>query len=76
MTDLWPYLGAGHGIYSVRPAKLFTIVADTMGGGHDMLSSRAATSSVKPATPERVWRAIPGGARRGKNSYGRNLFDL
>jgi uncharacterized protein len=31
------YLGAGHGIYSVRATKLFTIVADTMDGGHDTI---------------------------------------
>jgi uncharacterized protein len=31
------YLGAGHGIYTVRATKLFTIVADTMGGGHDTI---------------------------------------
>jgi len=31
------YLGAGHGIYSVRATKLFTIVADSMGAGHDTI---------------------------------------
>jgi len=39
------YLGAGHGIYSVRATKLFTIVADTMGGGHDTIGGCCSAAS-------------------------------
>jgi uncharacterized protein len=39
------YLGAGHGIYSVRATKLFTIVADTMGGGHDTIGGGGSVAS-------------------------------
>ena len=39
------YLGAGHGIYSVRASKLFTIVADTMGGGHDTIGGCCSAAS-------------------------------
>src|SRR4029453_6054383 len=52
------YLGEGHGIYSVRATKFFTIVADTMGGGHDTIGGcwRAARNLFPykgPATPRR-----------------------
>jgi uncharacterized protein YcgI (DUF1989 family) len=39
------YLGAGHRIYSVRATKLFTIVADTMGGGHDTIGGCCSAAS-------------------------------
>ena len=39
------YLGAGHGIYTVRATKLFTIVADTMGGGHDTIGGCCSAAS-------------------------------
>src|SRR5712691_4669529 len=39
------YLGAGHGIYSVRATKLFTIVADSMGGGHDTVGGCCSAAS-------------------------------
>src|SRR5215468_3502100 len=39
------YLGAGCGIYSVRATKLFTIVADTMGGGHDTIGGCCSAAS-------------------------------
>jgi hypothetical protein len=39
------YLGVGHGIYSVRATKLFTIVADTMGGGHDTIGGCCSAES-------------------------------
>jgi urea carboxylase-associated protein 1 len=39
------YLGAGHGIYSVRATKLFTIVADSMGGGHDTIGGCCSAAS-------------------------------
>src|SRR2546430_5311641 len=38
------YLGTGHGIYSVRATKLFTIVTDTMGGGHDTIGGGAGAA--------------------------------
>ena len=39
------YLGVGHGIYTVRATKLFTIVADTMGGGHDTIGGCCSAAS-------------------------------
>src|SRR4026209_2730403 len=39
------YLGEGHGIYSVRATKLFTIVADTMGGGHRTIAGCCSAAS-------------------------------
>jgi urea carboxylase-associated protein 1 len=39
------YLSVGHGIYSVRATKLFTIVADTMGGGHDTIGGCCSAAS-------------------------------
>src|SRR4026209_2749029 len=52
------YLGEGHGIYSVRATKLFTIVADTMGGGHDTIGGCCSAASNMfryhvPGTPNR-----------------------
>jgi uncharacterized protein len=38
------HLGAGHDIYSVRATKLFTIVANTM-GGHDIIDGCCGTAS-------------------------------
>ena len=53
------YLGAGHGIYSVRATKLFTIVADTMGGGHDTIGGccSAASNLFRYKVPDRTPRA-------------------
>ncbi|HEX7787901.1 MAG TPA: DUF1989 domain-containing protein [Methylomirabilota bacterium] len=50
------YLGEGHGIYSVRATRLFTIVADTMGGGHDTIGGCCSAASNRfrydvPDTP-------------------------
>jgi uncharacterized protein YcgI (DUF1989 family) len=44
------YLGAGHGIYTVRATKLFTIVADTMGGGTTPSVGAAAPPATCSAT--------------------------
>ena len=62
------YLGAGHGIYSVRATKLFTIVADTMGGGHDTSAAAAAPPVTCSATRCRTRRAAT------RTSSGRSLL--
>src|SRR2546427_3490555 len=47
------YLGTGHGIYSVRATKLFTLVTDTMGGGHDTIGGwrSAPRHHLRPLGP-------------------------
>ena len=51
------YLGAGHGIYSVRATKLFTIVADSMGAGTTPSVGAAAPPATCSATRYRTPRA-------------------
>jgi uncharacterized protein YcgI (DUF1989 family) len=65
------YLGAGHGIYSVRATKLFTIVADTMGGGHDTIGGCCSAASnmfpLQGAGHAELLRELPSGARSSRN---------
>jgi len=42
---LGDYQRPAYGIYSVRATKLFTIVADTMGGGHDTIGGCCSAAS-------------------------------
>ena len=64
------YLGAGHGIYTVRATKLFTIVADTMGGGHDTIGGCCSAASNMfrykvPGTPSCYGNFLRALARHG-----------
>ena len=64
------YLGAGSGIYSVRATRLFTIVADTMGGGHDTIGGCCSAASNRfryevPDTPSCYANFLRALARHG-----------
>jgi len=74
------YLGAGHGIYTVRATKLFTIVADTMGGGHDTIGGCCSAASNMfrykvPDTPSCYANFLRALARHGMGEKDMGIVD-